>query len=183
MKNTASFKARSNPVARQAGVVLPVALFVLVAATLLALAFVRANLITLRVGGASVIAAEAQAIAEMNQNTFLLANRLDNPQESPFHLPFGGLAGVFAVFATNDSAPGENPVRNTVVSSVFCTKNAPPSEKPSQFGGSGGMQKALLAFNAHQVRSSVDDSAFGSHAEVNTGVTTMVADSGCPLPK
>lgn len=91
-------QACPNPlpqVGRQAGVVLPVALFILVIATLLTLGLVKANLISLRIGGASVIGAEAMAAAELKLNNFLRLNPFNSQNASSFQNEVAGDAASY----------------------------------------------------------------------------------------
>ncbi len=156
-------------VARQAGIVLPVALFMLLAATILTLALVKANLASLRIGGASVVAAETQANAELALNNFFSLNGTGTGVD-----PFRKRLGTAVVYNTTA------PVNTTVtVLPRYCGTNAPRSEDVTQWGD----EKSPLAFNLHQVRSVVDDPSFGSHAEVSVGIVTMVFDTTCPRPK
>ena len=174
-KSSLAMKAFS----REAGIVLPVALFLLVAATLLTLALVKANMVSLRVGGASVLAAEAQADSERGLNNFLINNAVI---EGPLSKRVIDTGVVFI-----DSG---NPADTDVsVIARNCSKNAPRSRKPTQYGaattagnGVGGVGSVPMAFNLHQIRSVTDDAALGIHAETNAGITTMVADPGCPRP-
>lgn len=168
-----SFQPASKIVARQAGIVLPVALFMLLAATILTLALVKANLVSLRIGGASVVAAETQATAEVALNNFFSLNGTGTDAD-----PFRERLGTAVVY--NTAAPA-----NTTVSVIprNCSPNAQRSEAPTQKKGSGTGQKVPLAFNLHQVRSVVDDPSFGSHAEVNVGIVSPVPDPDCPRHK
>lgn len=59
---------------RERGIVLPVALFLLVGATLLTLGLIRSNVISLKIGGASVVASETQAAAEWALGNFFGRN-------------------------------------------------------------------------------------------------------------
>lgn len=62
---------------RERGIVLPVALFLLVGATLLTLGLIRSNVISLKIGGASVVASETQAAAEWVLGNFFGRNPVD----------------------------------------------------------------------------------------------------------
>lgn len=63
---------------RERGIVLPVALFLLVGATLLTLGLIRSNVISLKIGGASVVASETQAVAEWALGNFFGKNPVDS---------------------------------------------------------------------------------------------------------
>lgn len=173
MQNTI-LQQQTRTMTGQDGVVLPVALFMLLAATILTLALVKANLVSLRVGGASVVAAETQANAELALSNFFSLNGTGTDAD-----PFRKRIGEATDADYNLNAPSHTTI---TVAARACSPNPPRSSSPTQKAGSGANTKVPLAYNLHQVRSVVDDQAFGSHADVNVGVVTMVFDTTCPKP-
>jgi len=148
-------------------------LFALVAATILTLALVKMNMISLRIGGASVIAQEAQSSAEMLLSNFFTRNPLD-PSASDSKYIQGytpcGVAGddpatVFdCVQILNANLPANTVANDPVVQRIGCGAG-PRSEKPTQAG---------TKFNYNHISTSVDNTFYGSRAEVAMGVAKLV---------
>lgn len=171
--------ARSLAACKQSGFVLPVALFVLVAATILTLGLIKTNMISLRIGGASVVAQEAQTSAELLLSNFFTRNPLDSAdgKYERGYTPCAGSAEApandqFDCRQITDGASGRLP-KNTVatapdVQRIGCGE-APRSNRPSQKG---------TMFNYNQVVTEVTNDFYGSRAEVGMGVAKMVI--ACP---
>ena len=158
--------------AKQSGIVLPVALFMLVAATLLTLALVKANMISLRVGGASVIAAETQAAAELQLSNFFSLNLIVSPDQKYFeHWSRCSVTGDDpAVDKTIfDCRPRTTPPVTLKVQPVGCY-GPPRSEKPSS---------NEIRFNYQNVMTEARNDAYGSRAELGAGVSTMIPNPKC----
>ena len=158
---------------KQKGFVLPVALFVLVAATILTLAMVKMNMVSLRVGGASVVAQEAQTSAELLLSNFFTRNPIDaaGGKYERGYTPCAASAPTTEQFdcrQITDGASGRLP-KNTVavlptVQRIGCTEG-PRSNRPSQKG---------TMFNYNQVATEVTNDFYGSRAQVGMGVAKMV---------
>lgn len=187
MLSAANFSARECAPTRtgaklndkQSGIVLPVALFVLVAATILTLALVKTNMISLRIGGASVVTQEAQTSAELLLSNFFTRNPI-NAADGKYERGYTPCAPSTDAPATDqfdcrqitDGASGRLP-KNTVASAPTVQRTgcgeAPRSSKPSQAG---------TKFNYNQVATGVTNDFYGSRAEVGMGVAKMVI--ACP---
>lgn len=165
-------KRQALLLARQAGIVLPVALFALFAATILTLAFVKANTISLRVGGASVVTAETQAAAELQLSHFFTRNPPDpddgrwSRNGTPCDTP-PGIGGPTA-FDCNPIAGASLPPG--VVAAIPTPRyidcgNPPRSDMPNSF---------RYKFNYYQIATSTENAAFGSRAGVNGGVARLI---------
>ena len=168
----------SKPQCRaQSGIVLPVALFALLAATILSLALVKTNMISLRIGGASVIAQEAQSAAELMLSNFVTRNPLDT---SP-----GYERGYTPCSTTGDSPatdktvfdcrqidasrlPANTTAREPIVQRTGCGPG-PRSSMPTQ---------STSKSNYYQIATEVENTFYGSHAQVGMGVAKMVI--ACP---
>jgi Tfp pilus assembly protein PilV len=160
---------------QQKGFVLPVALFVLVAATILTLAMVKMNMVSLRVGGASVVAQEAQTSAELLLSNFFTRNPID-AVDGKYERGYTPCAASNVAPTTEqfdcrqitDGASGNLP-KNTIASPpavqrIGCTEG-PRSNRPSQKG---------TMFNYNQVATEVTNDFYGSRAQVGMGVAKMV---------
>lgn len=157
---------------RQAGIVLPVALFALFAATILTLAFVKANMISLRVGGASVVTAETQAAAELQLSHFFTRNPPD-PDDGRWSRngtpcdPLPGTGGPTA-FDCNPIAGASLPpgvVAATPTPRYIDCGNPPRSENANSY---------KYKFNYYQIATATENAAFGSRAGVNGGVARLI---------
>lgn len=179
----------------QSGIVLPIALFVLVAATILTLALVKTNMISLRIGGASVIARETQTTAELLQTAFDRRNPLVTLDAAGKELPDRGNYGqgytpcnavaenpavVTTVFDCRTIAAAKLPANTTEaawapgvttpeIQRVGCS-DAPRSGQPTQKGG--------VAFNNNQIVVQVENTFYGSWAAAGDGVAKMLV--ACP---
>ena len=168
----------SKPQCRaQSGMVLPVALFALLAATILSLALVKTNMISLRIGGASVITQEAQNAAELMLSNFVTRNPLDSsPGYERAYTPCS-VAGDSP--ATNKNVfdcrqieasrlPANTTASDPIVQRTGCGAG-PRSNKPTQAGSK---------FNYYQIATGVENTFYGSRAQVGMGVARMVVE--CP---
>lgn len=162
----------------QRGIVLPVALFVLVAATLLTVALVKNGMVTLRVGGASVIAQEAQASAELLLSNFFTRN------------PLTAQNNKYIQAYTPCSVSGDDPATNTNIFDcrqigatnlpAHTTANAPVVQRIGCGAGprSNAPTQAGTRFNYNVVETSVENEFYGSRAAVGMGVAKLVL--ACP---
>lgn len=160
----------SVDISQQSGIVLPVSLFMLLAATLMTLALVKANMISLRVGGVSVIAAETQAAAEVQLSSFFNVNSIALPDQKYYeHWSRCSAKGnnVEAAdgkfFDCRDRTVGTTTVEVDV--QALGVTNPPRSETPSS---------SEFCFNYHNIGSQAVDSTYGSRAEVGTGSSIMI---------
>jgi len=156
---------------QEAGIVLPVALFALLAATILTLAFVKANMISLRVGGASVVTAETQSAAELQLSNFFTRNPFDanDGRYSQANALCGtsipaGTSTTFDCTSATSQLPPNAVAAAPVVQRLGCGK-APRSDRPFD---------SNTHFNYHQVATGVSNDAYGSRAEVDAGVATLI---------
>lgn len=162
----------------QSGIILPIALFVLVAATILTLALVKTNMISLRIGGTSVIAQEAQTSAELLLSNFFTRNPTaveDGKYERPYTPCSTGADNPDTdktVFdcrqISNSSLPAHTVPTTPDVQRIGCGM-APRSNRPTQ---------VEARFNYNQVVTGVDNTFYGSRAAVGTGVGKLVI--ACP---
>jgi hypothetical protein len=181
---------------RQSGVILPVALFVLVAATILTLGLVKTNMSSLRVGGASVVGQETQGSAELLSSNFRTRNPVvtvdpltlkELPDEGRYErgftpcstladlLPFTTIFDCRSINPSRlpahtqqvETAPG---VRTPDVQRIGC---APPprSSTPTENNG-------LIKFNHNQILSRVENTFYGSQGAAGIGVGKLVMQ--CP---
>ncbi len=177
-------QACPNPlpqVGRQAGVVLPVALFILVIATLLTLGLVKANLISLRIGGASVIGAEAMAAAELKLNNFLRLNPFNSQNASSFQNEVAGDAASYfqaadAYFldaAIPECSDADNPIGSRT--QFDCRPhNAPPDPRriacgPAPYGS--GDDTGIPYYHFQVTAGAADASGLGGFARIGAGVS------------
>ena len=155
---------------KQAGLVLPVALFMLVAATILTLSLVKANMISLRVGGASVVAAETQAASELQLSDFFSRNPIGSGSAA-YARSYDGTCTDVGFDCTAITVHGGSTTSAPVAQRLHCD-SPPRSSKP--WGSE-------TRFNYHLVTTEAANSALGSHAEVAAGVATLLGDPKCPL--
>ena len=153
----------------ESGFVLPVALFALVAATILTLALVKMNMISLRIGGASVIAQEAQSSAEMLLSNFFTRNPLDPAVPDSKYIqgytPCGVAVDDFDCSQISSANLPAHTVANAPIIQRIGCGAGPRSEKPTQAG---------TKFNYNHITTSVDNTFYGSRAEVAMGVAKLV---------
>lgn len=197
----ASFALRSRATAIQrlgapssdAGFILPVALFILVAATMLTLSLVKTNMSSLRIGGASVIAKEAQTSAELILANFFTRNPIvtrdpatgkelpdagryergntpcsvtaDDPDADSTIFDCRSIASARLPAHTTQVfwAPGVN---TPEVQRIGCGM-APRSDNPTQNDGK-------IKFNNNMIVTRVENTFYGSRATVGTGVGKLV---------
>ena len=162
----------------QSGLILPIALFVLVAATILTLAMVKTNMISLRMGGTSVIAQETQAAAELVLSNFFTRNPPaveDGKYErayTPCHTAADNPDVDKTVFdcrlISNSRLPANTVPTPPDVRRIGCGM-APRSNSPTQVDA---------RFNYNQIETRVENSFYGSRAAVGTGVGKLVI--ACP---
>jgi Tfp pilus assembly protein PilX len=161
----------------QTGFVLPVALFMLVAATILTLGMVKTNIISLRIGGASVITQETQATAELLLGNFFVRNPLDATD------------GKYDRGYTPCNAAGDNLTNGSVFDCrPIVTANLPANTTPTtpeiQRNGCGSGPRSSTPtqagskFNYNQVATGVTNNFYGSRAQVGMGVAKLVV--ACP---
>lgn len=186
-----------SPRHSQSGIVLPIALFVLVAATILTLALVKTNMISLRIGGASVIARETTTTAELLQTGFQRRNPLIifNPVTGKEVKPDDG---KYDRGYTPCSTIAEDPVTDRTIfdcRSIASTKlpahtteaewapgvttpeiqrvgcgSAPRTGQATQIGG--------VTFNNSQIVTRVENTFYGSWAAAGEGVAKLLI--ACP---
>lgn len=171
--------ASVHPRRAQSGIVLPVALFALFAATILTLAFVKATTISLRVGGASVVTAETQAAAELQLSHFFARNPTD-PDDgrwsrfgTPCDTPPG--TGGPTLFDCNPIAGASLPpgaVADPPAVRYLDCGNPPRSGSPTQ-------NSSKIRFNYYQTTTNVNNDTYGSRAGVNGGVAKLIVVK-CP---
>lgn len=159
--------SRSTISSRQSGIVLPVSLFMLLAATLMTLALVKANMISLRVGGVSVVAAETQAAAEVQLTSFFNVNPLASPGQKYFeHWSRCSFDNTEAAdgrfFDCRSRTVGTTTV--TVDAQALGVTNPPRSETPTGYE---------FCFNYHDFGSHAVDATFGSRAGVGSGASIL----------
>ncbi|MER2513235.1 MAG: hypothetical protein ABTQ25_12615 [Nitrosomonas ureae] len=162
----------------QSGFILPVALFLLVAATILTLAMVKTNIISLRVGGASVITEEAQATAELLLGNFFVRNPLDaadgkygrgytSCNSTGDDLTDGSVFDCRPI--TSSKLPAHTSAKTPDVQRIGCG-TGPRSSNPTQ---------SSAKFNYNQIATGVANDFYGSRAIVGMGVAKLVF-SVCP---
>ena len=183
------------PVFLQSGVVLPVSLFILLAATLLTLAMIKANLATLGVGGASEIAAEALANADVKLNTFLSLNPANidvGEQATREHFKadprYGNMTSYCNLaLAVGDEANGQYDCRYPNFYNLPSPNHARDMPKP-RFSGCGkppratgrSMSDVETSVYYHQITAPVVNDGFG-RAETGGGVGVRQAEiPKCP---
>lgn len=177
---------------KQAGIVLPAALVTLVAATLLALGFMRANALSLRIGGASVVAEETQTAAELLLSTFFTRNPFvaTDPRIGRYtedNVRCGTTAELTAnanrtdVFDCRQMA--DTRLIGNLTTSGSATGNAPTVQRIGCGPGprSASATQAGAKFYFYDVNTSVVNNFYGSRADVGAGVANMVvAGMNCP---
>lgn len=176
----------------QRGIVLPVALITMVAATLLALGFMRMNALSLRIGGASVVAEETQTAAELLLGGFFSRNpvvatdarigryTLDDARcgTTAELTANANRTDVFdcrqisdSKLVTNLTTSGAASASAPVVQRIGCG-SGPRSSTPTQAGA---------RFYYYDASASVVNSFFGSRADVGAGIANLVvAGLNCP---
>lgn len=159
----------------QSGIVLPFALFALLAATILSLALVKSNLMSVRIGGSSVISQEAQSSAELLLSNFLTRNPLEDPDAK--------YTGKY----TPCSQSGDNPVTDKTIfdcrqiNKTRLPTGTEPQDPAVQRLGCGQPPRTnkpteiTMGYNYNQIATAVDNTMYGSHAEVGLGVAKLDA--------
>ena len=202
MPSAANASSRIHPAnvsashTRQSGVILPVALFVLVAATILTLGLVKTNMSSLRVGGASVVGQETQGSAELLSSNFRTRNPIvtidpltlkELPDEGRYErgftpcstltdlLPFTTIFDCRSIKSTRLPAHTEQVewavgVKTPQVQRIGC---APPprSSTPTENNGT-------IKFNHNQIENRVENAFYGSQGAAGIGVGKLVMQ--CP---
>ena len=180
---------------RQAGVVLPVALFMLVIATLLTLGLVKANLISLRIGGASVIGAEAMAAAELKLNNFFRLNPFNSQIAASTENEVAGSAASYhqaadAYFlnaAIPECSDADHPVGSRT--QFDCRPHsAPPDPRrivcgPAPYGS--GDDTGIPYYHFQVTAGAAESSGLGGFARVGAGVSVrrlQMTSSGAASP-
>lgn len=173
------FSAAAQVTARhQRGMVLPVALVALLAATMLTLAFVRSNMTSLKIGGASVVTAETRNAADLvlsgffgnSHNSLIEANvALYAKGYTPCETTSSIGADVFDCRKIDNShLPSSTTANPIAVQRDACT-SPPRSDKPSS---------TQYRSNYNHLVTGVQNAQFGSFAEVGSGVGVFAIQ--CP---
>lgn len=173
------YSAGYNGKASQRGAILPLVLIVLVGATLIALAFVRSNILSLRIGGASVMVQQTESAAEsllanffsLNPLTGAASTRARYRQGTPTCSTDAAIVGnsnpdvANSVFdCRTPSLPSNTQVDTLAVVRAGCAE-APRSSLATQAGA---------PFNYFAVNAAASNTLFGSRGEVSTGIAQLI---------
>lgn len=173
---------------RERGIVLPVALFLLVGATLLTLGLIRSNVISLKIGGASVVASETQAAAEWVLGNFFGRNPVDTDVGRGRYQRSNSESRCLSEteLSTVSSKPLDDPLRSRYFD---CTKPTNSDGLPSgvtvsdlspqriDCGPPVRSQKVYQAntvFNNVLIEGRATNTWFGSEGRVGAGVVALV---------
>lgn len=167
-----------HPLGRERGVVLPVALFILVAATLLTLGLIRSNVMALKIGGVSVVGTENETAAELLLSNFFAQNSLTDANRKQRYMQATANCGTAAQIAANTALDctqiGSSRLPAGVTPATPVTQRigcAPPprTSSPTQAG---------TEFNNVLIETGVTNALYGSQAQVGAGVAAFVLT--CP---
>jgi len=140
----------------------------LLAATLMTLALVKANMISLRVGGVSMVAAETQAAAELQLSSFFSLNPTSTADQKYYdHWSRCSVAADNPLVDKTifDCRPRVTPdVTVTTMLQPVGSYRPPVSENPSDFN---------ICFNYFNAMSVASNSNFGSRAEYGAGISIL----------
>lgn len=164
---------------QQNGVVLPVALFLLLGATLLTIGMVRSNTLSLKIGGSSVIATETQAVAEWGGGQFLGANPINHTVMQGRYMrnntqsrcgTAAELAGDSSLFFDCKKPLSGHGLPTGITLADFNPQRLDCSPPPR----SSKVYQANTVFNNVLVESNSRNTYFGSEGRVGMGVIALV---------
>src|SRR5574343_521504 len=173
-------------VRREQGIILPFALFILLAATMLTLGLIRANIMSLKVGGASVMAVETQLAAEVVLGNFFVRNPDSYDPANPTTMGrymrnnADSRCGTTTELAANSSLYFDcNTPTATLPTGASATAMSPQRigcGLPQRTSSPSSMD---TRWNYLVFDSQVTNTTFGSEGQAGSGRGALVA--GCPL--